>query len=80
MLLCPNCNKNPLYLVIEQRITLSVASVGFQDVFPEQKLDEEGVKILECLECGWRGWTEDYHQAKNGVVKMLCRYEEGKPL
>jgi hypothetical protein len=80
MIVCPNCNKDPLYLSVSQTIVFTLKDVGFQDVIPDERIDENGEKALECLGCGWRGWTSDYHQAKNGLIKLFCKTEEGVPL
>lgn len=80
MILCPNCNKDPLYLNINQTLVFTIREMTLTDVAIDEKIDEEGRKILECLGCGWRGWVDDYHEAKNGIIKLLCQAEEGVDL
>ena len=80
MILCPNCNKEPLYLMITQELTFTIRDITLGDVIIGDRADEGGRKVLECIGCGWRGWVDDYHEVKNGITKLFCKMEEGVEL
>lgn len=74
--LCPSCKKEPLFYVIEQKIAFSIKDIGFHDAVPEEQVDLQDRRFLECLGCNWRGWIDDYHQAKHGVIKLFQEIPE----
>jgi hypothetical protein len=68
---CPRCNKPDLFLKIDYTYTFSIKEVGTEDVIPEEKLDEDSVKYMYCMTCGWTGWGDDYWETKEGLVHLF---------
>jgi hypothetical protein len=72
---CPVC-KYDLYLRIEKIYFMSVMVVGILDVIPGETLDSETKNYLECIDCGWKGWTDEYHQEQNGIANLNARRKD----
>ena len=71
--ICPRCNKNNLHLIIKQKFTFTISSISMSDATPEDRVDDEGTKILECSKCSFKGSVKDYNQAKHGILKLFCK-------
>lgn len=67
---CPKCKK-PLYLLVQTKHFFGVKDVSLSDVIPDEKVDEEKSYVLNCLDCGWNGWVDDYHEAANGIIRLF---------
>lgn len=74
---CPKCKKGFLFLKIEHTYVFSLKDVGTEDVIPKEKIDTEGRKYLECMSCGWRGWTQEYWEIKEGIIPLFDEFTEG---
>lgn len=74
---CAKCNKGFLLLKIKHTHIFSLKDIGIEDVIPEQKVDAEGTKYLECMFCGWRGWIDEYWQMKEGVIPLFDNFTKG---
>ena len=72
---CPACKKT-LYLRLEKTRYMNVLEVGMFDVIPGEVVDDQTVMKLECMECGWLGWTEEYHDEKEGLIRMSTRRKD----
>ena len=75
---CPKCNKGFLFLVIEHKHIFSVKDIGTEDIIPDEKVDAEGKKYLECMKCNWTGWTDQYFEVKEGIIPLFSGLPEGK--
>lgn len=58
-------------MTIETHHTFTVESIGITDVIPGEKVDEEKRFYIKCMNCSFRGWTDDYHEAASGVIRLF---------
>ena len=69
---CPAC-KEQLFLRIEKVYYMSMEEVGLEDVIPGETVDSQTNLAMHCINCGWVGWTDEYHQETNGIASLHAR-------
>ena len=67
---CPKCDRH-LYLLVHTKHFFSIKSIGLNDVTPGEPMDIDKFYSLNCLDCHWSGWTDDYHEAISGVTRLF---------
>jgi len=67
---CPRC-KEPLRLIVETQHVFYAESVGLTDVVPGDRIDERMTFLLECENCEFSGWTNEYHEEANGIIRLF---------
>jgi hypothetical protein len=71
---CPRC-KEPLFLIVETTHTFLVGAVAMNDVIPGEPVDDEQSYQLKCNSCQFSGWTDDYHEEANGIIRLFKHRE-----
>ena len=71
---CPKCKQEKnLYLRINRIYYMTITEVGMHDVIPGETVDTMTELKLECMDCGWNGWTNEYHEEQNGIANLDAR-------
>ena len=61
----------------QHKHVFSLKEVATEDVVPYEKIDAAAMKYLECMLCDWKGWTDEYWNAKEGIVPLFNDFKEG---
>ena len=67
---CPRCKK-PLYVIVETIRTFLAEAIALKDVVPGEKIDDIQSFILKCKNCKFSGWTDEYHEEANGIIRLF---------
>jgi phage FluMu protein Com len=67
---CPRC-KDPLYVLVETSHTFLVEAVAMHDIVPGEKINDVQSYLLKCENCKFSGWTDEYHEEANGIIRLF---------